>query len=514
MRPWGRHHGALTGDHVHAHNRCIDWQLGIPHDNCPRRASTWIWIPDMPTRSSGGMCKVCNVVHEKKDRSTIQSEWPKPTVVFKSINNVLRCSIKLGQDDITPLHVFKIALRVDISSVGCFNANTITYDTCCHHQLPLLLAYFNVLFTEKCRSMPPDYLDNLLIAIPMDAICDHCVTRFILQNGDAFFTFLSQDPIRTVSFAGLEPPVRVYTKLRFICLLQGLCRLIIKNKVIYKHVLRNRVFFVSFYRFIMDSTHYLLKERHVPIAGYTGDISLHVLAGKYHFVLTGAHCVYKMLSRAFVDVFWCDMMRWSMCMMRSYHIRLLITRVSVHRVMLKHVLARYLLIEPALDPCSDLYTAMFARVSETICFELLQTRRQQTKLKRDLKWKRFENEIGRALRQLKRSRDWASNTYSEKTAEIWDIASDLSKYFLINGRNDTFFNARTGSACCNPKCCKLQNDEIDGHESCLPAFEPKLGFKTCSTCKSVWYCSRHCQKMHWNHYGHKVQCRRLRRQNS
>merc|ERR1711964_581551 len=43
---------------------------------------------------------------------------------------------------------------------------------------------------------------------------------------------------------------------------------------------------------------------------------------------------------------------------------------------------------------------------------------------------------------------------------------------------------------------------------CGPSCSMETGLKACQQCKSVWYCSRACQKRHWR-AGHKKDCKHM-----
>eukprot|EP01084_Bolivina_argentea_P203596 347693_1 len=68
--------------------------------------------------------------------------------------------------------------------------------------------------------------------------------------------------------------------------------------------------------------------------------------------------------------------------------------------------------------------------------------------------------------------------------------------------------------CCSPKCQNFKCDtkdilrepEVSGHPVFYDAKYIYRKFYRCKRCRIVTYCSKHCQKIHWNKFGHKKQC--------
>ena len=103
--------------------------------------------------------------------------------------------------------------------------------------------------------------------------------------------------------------------------------------------------------------------------------------------------------------------------------------------------------------------------------------------------------------------------------------SGIKKKFLglletkCRTRNDKLYKEYkerylTARSCCSPKCGNIKwNEDMDylmkKYRNKNYNFDKKYikrKFYKCSICQVAVYCSKHCQKIHWNLYNHKMDC--------
>eukprot|EP01084_Bolivina_argentea_P203985 348308_1 len=509
FRPWFNCPSFFNNtEHTHPNHLCAAWNLGFDHHNADQKEKVELIITS-------------------NSKFNHQKSTTKQQIIIQSTKDLQRYN--------NHLYNIQCTMFCTISGPDPQFYNQITFNNCSHFKYPTLRS-MNLLFTRKhydiINSNDPSQVQKLLKTFntfPNLQICDHCITQFILENDNAFFEFIATNPFNQnlINFLCLNNKqyklninnvMLTYMKLKWFHYVQHMCCLVVRNRTCLKYILQNPKLFLIFYGFIINSTKYFVNNRQSLICSNNLNdkyVSLIISVGHYQYHIIGASLVSVIYSYSLVDVLWLDIMKLSAGCMKNKHIKILITQIGIHKILLNYIIRQYLFQVSSWLHIIDgqtleayngglqsrIYYDFFLWIAAYVCKMFIKYRKSEHDEK-CLKWKKIDGDINRIMYRIAQSDEWKNYEYIFEITGCWNTACGnvKAKYVVVRVRKETKLIIISGKfiqeICCNPLCDKK-------------TWPWKKKFKLCASCKSVWYCCKRCQKLHWNRYRHNIHCKIL-----